>query len=299
MLEKDHPDISLKTQADLLGISYSSLFYEPVPPSACELAIKRRIDEIYTASPFYGSRKIAFLLRPEFGVSRPTVQADMREMGISAIVPGPNTSKSAPQHPIYPYLLRNVTAQRPNHIWGIDITYIRLAQGWLYLTAVLDWYSRYVLSWALSQTLEMDFVLTAVDSALFQAKPEIWNSDQGSHFTSPQYLERLLAAHVQISMDGRGRARARDNIFTERLWRTVKYEEVYLHEYQNPKEAYRALAHYFEFYNYLRPHQALDYQTPAQLYDANRLVQPAGRQAERAVLLPVVNSTLTNQITLN
>ena len=173
MLEKTNPEMPLKAQADLLGISYSSLFYEPVPPSARELAIKRRIDKIYTDCPFYGSRKITFLLRPEFGVSRPTVQAYMREMGIFALVPGPNTSKPAPQHQIYPYLLRNVTAARPNHIWGIDITYIRLQHGWLYLTAVLDWYSRYVVSWALSQTLEMDFVLTAVDNAGAMAPPNL------------------------------------------------------------------------------------------------------------------------------
>jgi putative transposase len=286
MFEPDHPDIPLKRQAELLGISYASLFYEPVPPSPRELAIKQRIDEIYTAWPFYGSRKIAFLLHPEFGVSRPTVQVYMREMGIFALVPGPNTSKSAPQHPIYPYLLRNVTAAHPNHIWGIDITYIRLAQGWLYLTAVLDWYSRYVLSWALSQTLEMDFVLTAVDNALLQAKPEIWNSDQGSHFTSPKYLERLQREEIQISMDGRGRAM--DNIFTERLWRTIKYEEVFLHDYASPKEAYRQLANYIRFYNFQRPHQALDYLTPAQVHG---LATP---------YLPVIDlpSTLTNPTTL-
>jgi putative transposase len=264
MLEKDHPELSLKVQAELLGISYSSLFYRPVPPSERELAIKQRIDEIYTAYPFYGSRKIALVLRPEFGVSRPTVQAYMREMGISAVVPGPNTSKPAPEHQIYPYLLKNITAQHPNHIWGIDITYIRLAHGWLYLTAVLDWYSRYVISWALSQTLEMDFVLSAVDNALLQAKPDIWNSDQGSHFTSPKYLERLQREKIQISMDGRGRAQ--DNIFTERLWRTLKYEEVYLHDYASPKEAHHQLANYMRFYNFDRPHQALDYQTPAQVF---------------------------------
>jgi putative transposase len=264
MLEKNHPDVSLKVQAELLGLSYSSLFYKPVPPSARELAIKRRIDELYTAHPYYGSRKITVLLRPELGVSRPTIQAYMREMGIFAIVPGPHTSKAAPQHQTYPYLLRNVTAEHPNHIWGIDITYIRLAHSWLYLTAVLDWYSRYVLSWALSQTLELDFVLTAVDNALLQATPEIWNSDQGSHFTSPKYLERLQNANIQISMDGRGRAR--DNIFTERLWRTLKYEEVYLHDYASPKEAYHQLANYIRFYNFERPHQALGYLTPAQLY---------------------------------
>jgi len=287
MLEKDHPKLSLKTQAELLGVSYSSLFYEPVPPSVRELAIKQRIDEIYTAYPFYGSRKIAFLLRPEFGVSRPTVQAYMCEMGIFALVPGPNTSQPAPEHQIYPYLLRKVTAARPNHIWGIDITYIRLTHGWLYLTAVLDWYSRCVISWALSQTLEMDFVLTAVDNALLQAKPEIWNSDQGSHFTSPKYLERLQRAEIQISMDGRGRAM--DNIFTERLWRTLKYEEVYLHDYASPKEAYYQLANYIRFYNFDRPHQALEYLTPAQVYGV------------RPQIVPVIHSapTLTNQTTLN
>lgn len=287
MFERDHPDIPLKIQAELLGISYSSLFYEPMPPTPRELAIKRRIDEIYTAWPFYGSRKIAFLLHPEFGVSRPTVQAYMREMGIFALVPGPHTSKSAPQHPIYPYLLRNMTAAYPNHIWGIDVTYIRLQHGWLYLTAVLDWYSRYVVSWALSQTLEMDFVLTAVDNALLQAKPEIWNSDQGSHFTSPKYLERLQREEIQISMDGRGRAM--NNIFTERLWRTLKYEEVYLHDYASPKEAYRQLANYIRFYNFDRPHQALDYLTPAHCYGVSRQS------------VPVVHSlpTLTNLTTLN
>jgi putative transposase len=286
MLEKDHSELPLKLQAELLGISYSSLFYEPMPPSPRELAIKRRIDEIYTAYPFYGSRKIAFLLRPEFGVSRPTVQRYMREMGISAIVPGPNTSRPAPEHQIYPYLLRNITAEHPNHIWGIDITYIRMAHGWLYLTAVLDWYSRYVISWTLSQTLEMDFVLAAVDKALFQARPEIWNSDQGSHFTSPKYLERLQHEEIQISMDGRGRAR--DNIFTERLWRTIKYEEVYLYDYASPKEAYRQLAKYFIFYNFERPHQALEYLTPARVYGAS------------SHSISVVHSfpTLTNRTTL-
>lgn len=287
MLEKDHPELPLKVQAELLGISYSSLFYQPKPPAPRELAIKRRIDELYTAHPFYGSRKIAVILQPEFGVSRPTVQAYMREMGIFAVVPGPSTSKSAPEHPIYPYLLRNVTAQRPNQIWGIDITYIRLAHSWLYLTAVLDWYSRYILCWALSQTLELDFVLTAVDNALLQATPEICNSDQGSHFTSPRYLERLQNAGVKISMDGRGRAH--DNIFTERLWRTIKYEEVYLHEYASPKETYHQLANYIRFYNFERPHQALDYLTPAQVYGVNPRVPF------------VVHSplTLTNQTTLN
>jgi putative transposase len=284
MLEKDNLQVPLKMQAELLGISYSSLFYQAVPPSPRELAIKRRIDELYTAHPFYGSRKLTAILHPEMGVSRPTIQAYMCEMGIFALVPGPHTSQPAPQHEIYPYLLRHVIADRPNHVWGIDITYIRMPHGWLYLTAVLDWYSRYVVSWALSQTLELEFVLVAVDNALLQAVPEIWNSDQGSHFTSPRYLERLQNKNVKISMDGRGRAF--DNIFTERLWRTVKYEEVYLHEYNSPKEAYLQLATYFNFYNFERPHQALEYQTPSQAY------------AARTPRMPVVHSTLTNHYTL-
>jgi putative transposase len=284
MLEKDNLQVPLKMQAELLGISYSSLFYQAVPPSPRELAIKRRIDELYTAHPFYGSRKLTAILHPEMGVSRPTIQAYMCEMGIFALVPGPHTSQPAPQHEIYPYLLRHVIADRPNHVWGIDITYIRMPHGWLYLTAVLDWYSRYVVSWALSQTLELEFVLVAVDNALLQAVPEIWNSDQGSHFTSPRYLERLQNANVSISMDGRGRAL--DNIFTERLWRTVKYEEVYLHEYNSPKEAYLQLATYFNFYNFERPHQALEYQTPSQAY------------AACTPRMPVVHSTLTNHYTL-
>ncbi len=281
MLEPGHPQVPLKAQAELLEVSYSSLFYRPVPPSEYEVALKHRIDRIYTAHPYYGSRRITVVLNREMLVSRPTVQRYMREMGIAGLAPGPYTSKPAPEHPIYPYLLRNVTAAYPNHIWGIDITYIPLKAGWLYLVAVLDWFSRFIVSWQLSQTLELDFVLTAVEGALLQAVPHIWNSDQGSHFTSPQYLERLLAARVQISMDGRGRAR--DNIFTERLWRTVKYEEVYLNEYTSPKEAYRGLSQYIDFYDYERPHQALDYQTPAQVY---------------GVSLPVVHSTLTNQYTL-
>ncbi|HNT24000.1 MAG TPA: IS3 family transposase, partial [Anaerolineales bacterium] len=215
--------------------------------------------------PFYGSRKITVVLnQEEIAVSRPTVQRYMREMCISGIAPGPNTSKPAPEHKIYPYLLRHISASYPNHVWGIDITYVRLRSGWMYLVAVLDWFSRFVVAWELDQTLELPFVLNAVDRALQQATPTIWNSDQGSHFTSPFYLDRLLVANVQISMDGRGRAV--DNIFTERLWRSVKYEEVYINDYASPRDARCGLARYFRFYNFERPHQALGYQTPAQVY---------------------------------
>jgi putative transposase len=261
-LEPDSTELSLTTQCDLLSLNRTSLYYQPVPPSAEELVLKRRIDELYTAYPFYGSRKIAALV----GRNRKLVQRHMREMGIAGIVPGPNISKAAAQHRVFPYLLRHIRAGYPNHIFGIDITYIRLLHGWVYLVAVLDWFSRYVLAWELSDTLELPFVLDCARGALDRARPTIWNSDQGSHFTSPQYTELLLAAGVQISMDGRGRAR--DNIFTERLWRTVKYEEVYLTEYATPRDAHQGLSRYFPFYNTERPHQALGYQTPAMVYFA-------------------------------
>jgi len=266
LVERSQSALSLQTQAELVGVSRASLYYQPVPPSAEEIAIKHRIDEVYTAHPFYGSRKITVLLQADWAINRKRVQRYMREMGLVGVCPGPNLSRPAPGHQIYPYLLRQVTASYPNHVWGIDITYIKMRAGWMYLVAVLDWFSRYVVSWELEQTLALPFVLTAVERALAQAKPTIWNSDQGSHFTSPQYLDRLRAAQVQISMDGRGRAL--DNIFTERLWRSVKYEEVYLNDYLNPRETRQGLTTYFHFYNNERPHQALNYLTPADVYFA-------------------------------
>lgn len=264
LLERDDPDLCLTTQCDLLSLNRTSLYYQPAPPSPKELYLKRRIDEIYTAWPFYGSRKITAVLWDEMIVNRKTVQRHMREMGLAGICPGPNLSKRNTEHRVFPYLLRHIRASYPNHVFGIDITYIRLRAGWLYLVAVLDWYSRYVVNWALNDTLALPFVLDCAQAALAQAKPLIWNSDQGSHFTSPQYTDLLLAAGVQVSMDGRGRAL--DNIFTERLWRTVKYEEVYLNEYANPREAHQGLSRYFPFYNHQRPHQTLDYRTPAAVY---------------------------------
>jgi putative transposase len=265
LIERSAADVPLSRQADLLGLSRSSLYYQPVPPSPAEVALKHHIDRIYTDAPFYGSRRITAVLQREgVSVNRKAVQRHMQEMGLAGVARGPHLSTRQPQHPVYPYLLRQVTSAWPNHVWGIDITYIRLETGWLSLVAVLDWYSRYVLSWELDQTLELPFVLEAAQRALAQATPLIWNSDQGSHFTSPQYLTLLQEAAVQISMDGKGRAL--DNIFTERLWRTVKYEEVYLHSYRTPKEARQSLADYFAFYNHGRPHQALDYRTPAEVY---------------------------------
>jgi putative transposase len=223
-------------QTELLSLNRSSLYYQPCPPRAEEVQLKHHIDEIYTQSPFYGARRIAAQLQREgMSINRKTVGRYMQEMGIAAIYPGPNLSKRTQKEGVYPYLLRHMSSTHPNHIWGIDITYIRLSGGWMYLVAILDWYSRYVVSWQLDQTLELPFVLSTVENALAQASPVICNSDQGSHFTSPQYLALLQAANVQISMDGKGRAL--DNIFTERLWRTIKYEEVYVHEYLSPREA--------------------------------------------------------------
>jgi putative transposase len=267
LIERDESTVPLSLQAELLGLSRASLYYRPVPPSAEEIALKHRIDAIYTKYPFYGSRRITVTLNAEeIAINRKAVQRHMREMGLTGICPGPNLSKRHAQHAVYPYLLGGVRAASPNHVWGIDITYVRLRAGWMYLVAILDWFSRYVVAWELDQTLEIGFVLAAVDRALAQAVPVIWNSDQGSHFTSPQYIERLRARDVQISMDGKGRAL--DNIFTERLWRTVKYENVYLADYASPKAAREGLARYLEFYNGERPHQALGYRTPAEVYCA-------------------------------
>lgn len=286
LIERTAPELSLSLQAELLSLSRSSLYYKPVPPSAEEVALKHRIDEIYTAWPFYGSRKIREQLRREgVVINRKTVQRHMREMGIVGITPGPNLSRRAQAHRIFPYLLRELVIERPNQVRGIDITYSRLLGGWLYLVAIIDWFSRYILSWELDETLEMPFVMACVERALCVQNPEIWNSDQGSHFTSPQYTERLQQAGVRISMDGKGRAL--DNILTERFWRTLKYEEVYLHDYANPKEARRGLSSYFDFYNHRRVHQSLDYCTPAEV-----CFQTASARQKQTT---VIESTLTTK----
>lgn len=265
LVERTNAELPLYTQADLLSLSQASLSYRPKTPSAAEIALKHRIDAIYTDYPFYGSRRMTVQLRSEgVRVNRKAVQRHMREMGLAAVGPGPNLSRRAHQQAIYPYLLRNVEVTAPNHVWGIDLTYVRLHTGWMYLVAILDWYSRYVVSWELEQTLELPCVLMAVERALNQAVPTIVNSDQGSHFTSPQYISLVLAAGAKVSMDGKGRAL--DNIFTERLWRTVKYENIYINDYHTPKEVRHGLTDYFDFYNQRRPHQALAYRTPAAVY---------------------------------
>ena len=273
LLDRAATELPLRAQAELLSLNRSSLYYVPAPPSSEEVAIKHRIDEIYTERPFYGVRRVTAQLRREgLLINHKAVERHMREMGLAGIAPGPQLSTPAPGHHVYPYLLRGVAVERPNQVWGIDITYIRLTQSWMYLVVVLDWYARYIISWELDQTLQQPFVTAAVERALGTATPEIWNSDQGSHFTSPQYTTLLAAAGVRISMDGRGRAL--DNVFNERLWRSVKYEEVYLHDYGSPREARLRLGHYLEFYNYERVHQALGYRTPSEVYTQKGVESP-------------------------
>lgn len=275
LIDPNHPDLTISRQAELLGLSRRSYYYQPVVNEAGEARLKlhlNAVDEIYTERPYYGTRRMQYELERSYDIciGRDRIRHLMQRLGLEAIYPKPNTSKPAPGHQVYPYLLRGVTASQPNHIWGTDITYIRTNEGFVYLVAFLDWYSRYVVSWTLHDSLENSFVLHALQEALnFMADcglgvPDICNSDQGSHFTSQAYVGLLEQAGIAISMDGRGRCL--DNIFTERLWRTVKYENVFLSSYQNLQEAQAGLQEYFRFYNHTRPHQSLDNQTPAAVY---------------------------------
>jgi len=237
-----------------------SWYYEPAGESAANLELMRRIDELYLQRPYFGSRRIA----DELAVNRKRVQRLMRAMGLEAIYPKPRTTRRCVEHKIYPYLLRILEVKRPDHVWSTDITYIPLRGGYIYLTAVMDWYSRYVLSWRLSNSLEGTFCVEALEEALAWGQPEIFNTDQGVQFTSLAFTSCLEMRGVAISMDGRGRAL--DNVFVERLWRTVKYEEVYLKDYEDAWQAEASLGEYFEFYCHGRRHQALDNRTPAEVY---------------------------------
>jgi putative transposase len=269
MIDRHH-DLPLIRQAKLLKLSRSGLYYRPRPVSPPALAIMRRIDELHLDYPFAGSRMLRDLLRGEgVTVGRQHVITLMRRMGIEAIYRRPNTSKPAPGHKIYPYLLRGVAVDRPNQAWAMDITYIAMARGFVYLAAVVDWFSRRVLSWRVSITMEVDFCLEAVEEALAKyGKPEIFNTDQGSQFTSAAFTGLLLDNAVAISMDGKGAWR--DNVFVERIWRSVKYEEVYLRAYDSVGEARASIGRYLSFYNSKRPHSSLDAQTPDHAYFNNR-----------------------------
>lgn len=265
LIVPDHRDISISRQTDLLDISRASLYYR-AKENREDKKLMDMIDAIYTDYPFYGSRRMRFELQDRYGAAlcREHAQRLMRIIGIEAIYPKPRTSTAHPEHKKYPYLLKNLAITHPNHVWGVDITYIRLEEGWAYLVALIDWFSRYVLAWELSLSMETDFCAVALNRALTDAVPTIHNSDQGVQFTDRAYIAILEASGVAISMDGRGRCM--DNIFTERLWRTVKRENVYLKSYRNIGEARDGLAAYFFFYNSKRRHQSLDYQTPESVY---------------------------------
>jgi putative transposase len=280
MIDREHPRLSQVRQCALLGISRSSLYYQPTAASAQDLELMALLDRQYLKTPFYGSRRMTVWLRTQgHQVNRKRVRRLMQLMGLEAIYRHPNTSKPAPGHKIYPYLLRGLEINWVNQVWATDITYIPMARGFLYLVAIMDWHSRYVLAWRLSNTLEVDpDRVGALEEALSKGKPEIFNTDQGSQFTSEAFTGRLLEEGVQVSMDGKGRFM--DNIFVERLWRSVKYEEVYLKAYQNGSEARRGIGAYLALYNQERPHQALGYRTPRQVFQegspARCLLEHAG-----------------------
>jgi putative transposase len=265
MIDRSH-DLPITRQARMLNVSRGSVYYLPRPPSAADLALMRRIDELHLDFPFAGSRMLRDLLIAEgFRTGRRHVATLMKRMGIQAVYRKPNTSKPAPGHKIYPYLLRDLAVTRPNQVWAMDLTYVPMARGFVYLAAVIDWFSRRVLSWRLSITMEAGFCVEAVEDALARhGKPEIFNTDQGSQFTSAAFTGLLIDNAIAISMDGKGAWR--DNVFVERLWRSVKYEEVYLRAYDTVAEARSSLASYFGFYNSRRPHSSLDRQTPDQAY---------------------------------
>jgi putative transposase len=265
MIEPGHAVLSVRRQCALVGLSRSSWYYECATASADNLRLMRQIDEEYLRHPFKGSRQMSVWLQAQGeGANRKRVQRLMRLMGLEAIYPRPRTTQRNPAHKIYPYLLRDVEILRPDHVWSTDITYIPLRGGYLYLTAVIDWYSRYVLSWRLSNTLDVGFCVEALQEALSRSKPEIFNTDQGVQFTSAAFTSRLLDSAVRISMDGRGRAL--DNVFVERLWRTVKYEEVYVKAYETAREAETNLSAYFGYYNEERFHSSLANRTPGSVY---------------------------------
>jgi len=264
-VEPDHATISLRRQCELLDLNRSTLYYQPAQESAYNLLLMRLIDEQYLATPFYGRRRMtAHLRRQGHEVNPKRIQRLMRLMGIEAIYPGPRTSKPAQNHKIYPYLLKNLTISQPDQVWCADITYVPMPQGYMYLVAVMDWFSRFILAWEISNTLDMSFCLWALEQALNQSQPQIFNTDQGSQFTANAFSQCLLSRDIRISMDGRGRFL--DNIFIERLWRSLKYECIYLYHFDSVPDLELGLAQYFQFYNHQRPHQSFDYRTPAELY---------------------------------
>ena len=297
-VEPNHKKIPICRQCELLGLNRSSLYYKPSGETEYNEQLMRLLDEQYIVTPFYGIAKMtAWLRRQGHDVNHKRVRRLMRQMGLEAVYPRQKRSLSMPdkQHKIYPYLLKDVQIEQANQVWSADITYIRMYRGWVYLAAVMDWFSRYVLSWEVSLTLESDFCVDALKRALSLGRPQVFNTDQGSQFTSMEFTEVLLDAGVQISMDGKGRVF--DNIFSERLWRTVKVEEVYLRDYQTVTEARFNLGRYFEFYNNHRLHEALGYRTPAEVYGV-AVVTPVALRAPSVTtaLMQCDNSTLETPV---
>jgi putative transposase len=266
-VDEAHPELSVRRQCELLGLSRSTFYYEPAVESGEDLRLMGLIDKEYTEHPFYGSRRMTAWLNDDRGerVNRKRVQRLMRLMGLEAVYPKPKLSGGR-KHKVYPYLLRGVTIDRPDQVWSTDITYVGLPGGFMYLAAVIDWHSRFVLSWELSNTLDGSFCLDALEAALAWGRPEVFNTDQGCQFTAEAFTSRLLSAGVAVSMDGKGRCL--DNVFVERLWRSVKYEDVYLRGYETVAQLRAGLSAYFAFYNGQRRHQSLGYRTPAAVYAA-------------------------------
>ena len=265
MIELEHPPFSIRRQCELIGLSRSSFYYQPATESPLNLGLMRLIDEQYLKTPFYGwPRMTAYVQGLGYAVNVKRVRRLMQTMGLCAIYPKPKTSQSSPDHKVYPYLLRGLQIVRPNQVWSADITYIPMICGFMYLVAILDWYSRYVLAYRLSNTLDSRFCTEALDQALSMATPAIFNTDQGVQFTARSFTSRLEEAGTQISMDGRGRVF--DNIFVERLWRSVKYEDIYINEYATVPDLDQGLRRYFSFYNQERPHQSLGYRVPAKVH---------------------------------
>ena len=274
LIEPGHAELSVRRQCELLGLPRASLYYQPAGETADNLRLMGLIDREYTEHPSKGSRVMtAWLRRQGEGVNRKRVRRLMRLMGLEAIYPKPRLSEPGRGHRIYPYLLRDVAVTRPDQVWSTDITYVPMATGFMYLAAVIDWYSRYVIAWRLSNTLDGSFCLEMLEEALSRGRPEVFNTDQGVQFTAAAWTGRLVEAGVAVSMDGKGRCL--DNVFVERLWRTVKYEEIYLRCYATVPELTEGLGRYFPFYNEERLHQALDYRTPAEVYRPGRAFSEA------------------------
>ena len=268
MIDANHPSLSIRRQCDLIGLNRATYYWRPAEESVFNLQLMRLIDQEYTRAPFYGYRKMTARLNNHHGfrVNHKRVARLMQKMGLQAVYPRPRTSAANKAHKKYPYLLRGLNVHRPNQVWCADITYVPMSRGFMYLVAVMDWYSRFVLAWQLSNSLDGAFCLAALRLALRQAQPEIFNTDQGVQFTAVDFTRELEAAHIQISMDGRGRAF--DNIFIERLWRSVKHENIYIKEYDTVPALASGLEEYFHLYNYERPHQSLGYLTPADVHFA-------------------------------